>query len=196
MTIPSHPHTVAFRGETWIFLDLSIISRWVEGVLKRVQAGMFGVRGQFEVSMDDKGRMPLPARLREALARKKVEALVLTLFDGGVQGYTLSQWKKLEVSMSRLAPLDPKNRAFLVGFMANANETPVDKLGRILVPPPLRRRAGLSKDLVVISYLGWIEVWDLQRWEERLDRAAQEMDRAGGPGEFLVGLDDEGEDTP
>lgn len=151
---------------------------------------MYQVRGQFHVTMDDKGRLALPARLKDALQKHGDESLVLTYFGGGIHGYTQATWRRLEERFADISPFDRRNRAFLHGFMANGTEVPVDRLGRTLLPQYLRQKAGLSKELVVISYLGWIEVWDRARWEARLEEATREMDETGGPQEFLVGLEE------
>ena len=67
----------------------------------------------------------------------------------------------------------------------------VDKLGRILVPPPLRERAGLERDVVVLSYLGQIEIWDRARFEARQVSEAEVLDMDEFVGDLAVPLDDD-----
>lgn len=151
---------------------------------------MYQVRGQFHVSLDDKGRLALPARLREALNQHSDESLVLTYFDNSIHGYTLATWRRIEERVAGIAPFERRNRAFIHSFVAGASEVAVDKLGRMLLPQYLRQKAGLGKEIVVLSYLGQIEVWDLARWEARLEQADEVVGETGGPDEFLVGLEE------
>jgi MraZ protein len=141
---------------------------------------MFQVRGQFDVRMDSKGRLPLPARLREKLAAQDDPRLVLTAWDGGLQGFTAARWSRMEQRFAGVSLFDRKTRAFLMSYVAGAAEVETDGQGRILVPPPLRRRAGLHGDCVVTSYLGLLEIWDAARWERRLEQALADVEAGGG----------------
>ncbi len=95
---------------------------------------MFQVRGQFDVKMDAKGRVGLPARLRERIVAAD-EGLVLTHYDGCIQGYTASRWRKMERRFLGVSPFDRRSRAFLLAFVAGAAEVAPDASGRVLVPP-------------------------------------------------------------
>jgi MraZ protein len=141
---------------------------------------MFQIRGQFDVRMDAKGRLPLPARLREKLAEQADPRLVLTAWDGGLQGFTLARWTKMERRFAGVSLFDRKTRAFLLSYVAGAAEVETDGHGRILVPAPLRRRAGLSGDCVITSYLGLLEIWDAARWQQRLEQALADVELDGG----------------
>ena len=154
---------------------------------------MFQVRGQFDVRMDDKGRLPLPARLREALSEAGERGLVLAAWDGGLQGFTASRWRKMERRFAGVSLFDRKTRSFLLAYVASAAEVEPDGQGRILVPAPLRRRAGLSRDCVVLSYLGLVEVWDAERWAARQEEAMRTVEDGGGLDQLLA-FEDEGED--
>ena len=156
---------------------------------------MFQVRGQFEVRMDDKGRLPLPVRLRERLQETGESGLVLAYWDGGIQGFTQSRWRKMERRFAGVSLFDRRSRNFLHAYVAGASEVEPDAQGRILLPAPLRRRAGLNKDCVILSYLGLIEIWDAERWQVRQDEALAAVQENDGIGELLAfDPDDEGED--
>ncbi len=156
---------------------------------------MFQVRGQFEVKMDGKGRMGLPARLREALAASSDRCLVLAYHDGGLMGFTGSRWRAMERRFAGVSIFNRRSRDFLLAFVAGACEVEPDAQGRILVPRALRSRAGLDRSCVVVSYLGLIEIWDAERWEARQDAASAQVEAQGGLEDFTVfDPDDSGED--
>lgn len=149
------------------------------------------MQGQFHCSLDAKGRLSLPARLKEALRGRQETSLVLAFYDGSLHGYTLDYWRKLERKVSRKPLFSKKARSFVLGFLAMGTEISVDKLGRILVPPPLRERAGLERDVVVLSYLGQIEIWDRAHFEARQVIEAEELDLDEFVGDLAVPLDDD-----
>ncbi len=156
---------------------------------------MFQVRGQFDVKMDAKGRIALPVRLREKLLGAGDGALVLTHYDGCIQGFTAARWRKMERRFLGVSPFDHANRAFLLAFVAGAAEVAPDSVGRINVPPALRRQAGLTRQCVLLSYLGTLEIWDPARLIIRQVQAQQTVNETGGLEGFMAwDPDDEGED--
>jgi len=155
---------------------------------------MFQVRGQFDVKMDAKGRVALPARLRERIVAAE-EGLVLTHYDGCIQGYTASRWRKMERRFLGVSPFDRRSRAFLLAFVAGASEVTLDATGRINIPPALRRQAGLEKQCTVLSYLGVLEVWNPDRLIAAQAAAQTTLHDAGGLENFLAyDPDDDGAD--
>lgn len=156
---------------------------------------MFQVRGQFDVSMDGKGRIPLPARLREKLDEVSEPRLVLAFHDGGLMAFTAGRWRKMEKRFAGVSIFNKRARAFLLAFVAGACEVEPDSQGRILIPSALRKRAGLEKNCIVASYLGLLEIWDTDRWIARQDAAAAQVAIDGGLDDFVVfDPEDEGED--
>ncbi len=156
---------------------------------------MFQVRGQFDVKMDAKGRIALPVRLREKLLATGDGALVLTHYDGCIQGFTAARWRKMERRFLGVSPFDHANRAFLLAFVAGAAEVTPDSVGRINVPPALRRQAALTKQCVLLSYLGTLELWDPARLIVRQAQAQQLVNETGGLEGFMAwDPEDEGED--
>jgi len=144
------------------------------------------VRGPHHVTLDEKGRLALPAKLKEVLAPEEDTTLVLAWFRGAIKLYTLAQWEEIEDQAADLSQFDLAHQDFLYSFMANASEVKVDKLGRMLVPQYLRERAGLVRDVVILTYLGRVEIWDRIRWQERERDATKGTDDAGGPANFLA----------
>jgi MraZ protein len=154
---------------------------------------VYGVQGQYHCSLDAKGRLSLPAKLKEALRGRGEESLVIAFFDGGLQGYPTAYWGRLERKISRQSLFSRKARSFVLGFMAGANEVGVDKLGRVLIPQHLRDRAGLDREAVVLSFLSQIEIWDRARFEERQLAEADAMNIDDFADALSVPLDDDEE---
>lgn len=117
--------------------------------------------GNYNQTMDAKGRMTFPAKLREIIGEKFV---VTKGIDGCLFVYSLEDFEARAMKISAL-PL-AQGRNIQRNFMANAVEVEADKQGRILVPQPLRDAAGLSKDIIVAGVSNRCEIWDKQRWDE------------------------------
>ena len=117
--------------------------------------------GNYNQSMDTKGRMTFPAKLREIIGERFV---VTKGIDGCLFVYSLEDFEARAKKISAL-PL-AQGRNIQRNFMANAIEVEADKQGRILLPQPLREIAGLVKDVVVVGVSNRCEIWDKQRWED------------------------------
>lgn len=128
-------------------------------------------RGRFEHSIDDKGRLSIPSRFREILARRRQRVLILTDVDSCIAAYPLDEWRQLEERIRKRSTLQKDVRAFLRVFYSGATESPLDGQGRILIPPHLRDRAGLTREVMIIGVLNKIEIWSKTRWEEFLARS-------------------------
>ena len=122
--------------------------------------------GEYEHTLDDKSRVTLPARFRDALA----EGVVLAKgFDKNLDVYPAAAWES--VVQSRIAELDPfsaeTRRLKRIVFAGAAEDTP-DKQGRVLVPAPLADYAGLGKEVVVAGVDDHLEIWNRAAWSEQL----------------------------
>ena len=121
--------------------------------------------GEYNHTIDAKGRLIVPAKFREQLG----EAFVITNGnDGCLNIYTNEDWETFLEKLS-LLPNNRDKREIVRVFVSKANTVEVDKQGRILVPPALRVRAGLEKDVVLAGAIDKIEVWDKTRWEKQSD---------------------------
>ena len=137
-------------------------------------------RGRYESSVDPKGRINVPAKLREGFAPGKkndVETVVLTSgLEPCLVGYTPSAWADLEAKIAKL----PDFKASVVKLkrilISGAVECPIDPQGRILVPPILRRYAGVERDVVWVGQQRYIEIWSTTRWEQWFLAATQDLD--------------------
>ena len=137
--------------------------------------------GQFNHSVDVKGRLIVPAKFREQLGE---EFIVTKGLDGCLFVYPMSEWKTIEEHF-RDIPLTTKDaRKFTRFFFAGAATCDVDKQGRILIPAVLREYAGLQKEVVLVGVLNRIEIWDAAKWAsdseyEDMDEVAEHMAELG-----------------
>lgn len=126
--------------------------------------------GEFEHNIDTKGRIIVPAKFREGLG----EQFVLTRgLDECLFAYPLNEWKLLEEKLKKL-PLTKKDaRAFTRFFFSGAVECEIDKQGRINIPAPLRKYAGLDKECTVIGVSNRVEFWSNGQWETYFEESEQ-----------------------
>ena len=123
--------------------------------------------GQYDHSIDDKSRLTLPARFRDALAGGVILSKGL---DGSVDVYAKDAWQMIVAErMGRLDPLLPDTRTLQRHFFGGASEDTPDKQGRVLLPAPLVRYGKLAKDVTVVGNNDHLEIWDRTAWAERLE---------------------------
>ncbi len=124
-------------------------------------------RGHFEHAIDEKGRTSLPARFRDVLSGASDARLVVTpaLGDPCLDVYPLRAWEELEAKLAQLNAFDPQVIDFRRFYVSAAVECELDKQGRILVPPGLRERAGLSKSVMWLGHGQKAELWAREQWE-------------------------------
>lgn len=123
--------------------------------------------GQYDHSIDDKSRLTLPARFREALATGVVLSKGL---DGSVDVYPTDAWQMIVGErIGRLDPLLPDTRTLQRHFFGGASEDTPDKQGRVLLPASLLAYGKLIKDVTVVGNNDHLEIWDRAAWVERLE---------------------------
>jgi len=133
-------------------------------------------RGRFEHTIDSKGRISIPARFREILAEKYDERVMITNFDRCLVAYPYEEWKNLEEKISSLSMVKKEARSFQRFFISAAVECPIDKLGRILIPPTLRSYAQLERDVVFSGMLKKFEIWSKERFLEVIHEAEENFE--------------------
>ncbi len=122
--------------------------------------------GEFEHTIDDKGRVAIPARFREELS----EGLVLTRgFDHCLQVFPRPTWEALRQRISALSLGNEEARNLRRLLFSGAAEVEVDRQGRILIPQNLREYAGLSEMAVIAGLDTYFEMWSRERWQTVLD---------------------------
>lgn len=121
--------------------------------------------GEFNHSIDQKGRIIVPAKFREELGEEFVVTLGL---DGCLFLYPDSEWSEFVEQLKHL-PGNREARQLQRYFLAGAMTCEVDKQGRMLIPAKLREHAQLEKEVVFVGVLGKIEIWSKERWDENND---------------------------
>lgn len=118
------------------------------------------MKGEYQHTLDAKGRLFIPAKLREELG----DSFVVTKgLDECLFLYPQEAWDMLEEKIRQL-PMS-KSRSLQRFFLSSAADAAVDKQGRIVVPPVLRTYAGLERDVTIIGVSERAEIWDRQKWE-------------------------------
>ncbi len=119
----------------------------------------------------------LPPDFRGEVLRQSSEGvLMLTNFDDCIAAYPLPEWEEIEKSFSSLNMADRRVRNFHRFFISGAMEVALDKQGRILIPPHLRKYARLQKEIVLAGVGRKFEIWDLERFEAQRLEVEQEFD--------------------
>lgn len=118
--------------------------------------------GEFQHAIDPKGRLFIPARLREELGERFV---VTRGLENCLFVYPMKEWAALEEKLRSLPFTRAEARGFQRLFFSGATECELDKQGRILLPAHLREYAGLEKDVVLIGVSTRVEIWNLASWQ-------------------------------
>ena len=142
-------------------------------------------RGVSELALDAKGRLAIPARHRDGLAGDDGHVVVTADPGGCLLIYPVSDWEPIEAQLMDLSSFDEKIRALQRLIVGHADEVEVDAAGRILIPPALRRYAGLDKRVVLVGQGRKLELWDEVRWQAQI---AQTISFPGGLPAGLEGL--------
>lgn len=139
--------------------------------------------GEYQHTVDPKGRLFMPARFRETLGERFVATKGL---DGCLFVYPPEEWKRLEEKLKALPFTKADARSFQRFFFSGATECEVDKQGRILIPGHLREYAALEKEVVVIGVSTRVEIWSQERWREYNEKTAANYEEVA---EKLVDFD-------
>jgi MraZ protein len=119
--------------------------------------------GEYNHTIDAKGRLIIPSKFREALGE---EFVVTKGLDGCLFVYPISEWQVFEEKLRTLPMTNKDARKFSRFFLAGAAMCELDKQGRILLPAVLREFAALEKDVVLAGVLGRVEIWSKERWTD------------------------------
>jgi MraZ protein len=120
--------------------------------------------GSFYHTVDAKGRVSLPAKIRTMIGQR----VVVTLgFDPCVWILPESSWEGWLKRVRSMSQLEPAVRKLTRHMVGNAQECEIDRLGRIRLSAPIRAYAGIEKDVVVMGMIDAVEIWDKNRFEQR-----------------------------
>ncbi|HVZ98099.1 MAG TPA: division/cell wall cluster transcriptional repressor MraZ [Chitinophagaceae bacterium] len=128
---------------------------------------MTGFIGEFEATLDNKGRFLLPTGIRKQLPDSGGEPFVINRgFEKCLSLYTAKSWKPLFSELGKLNDFDPKVRQFKRYFLNGATQVELDNAGRMLIPKNLIEYAGLDKDIVLVSAIDKFEIWDKTKHQQ------------------------------
>jgi MraZ protein len=133
--------------------------------------------GTFARSVDEKQRVAIPKRLRDALEQPDLKALYVTPgTDGSISIYTEEGLARLAERLAGSSPAQQEVRAFSRLFYAQAERVELDNQGRILIPAELARQASLGKEVVLLGVQDHMELWDRGRWESYFNEKSPRYD--------------------
>jgi transcriptional regulator MraZ len=136
-------------------------------------------RGSFEHAIDGKGRLSIPAKFRDVLMGKGDDRIMVTNFvvDGVrcLDVYPIDAWLRLEEDVRAKPKFDRRMLMFQNYYLGGACECTLDKQGRILIPPVLRKYAELKRDVVLVSALEKFRVWDQENWKKIFADAEEKL---------------------
>ncbi len=136
---------------------------------------MLSFLGEYESTVDLKGRFLLPAAFKKQLPKEDATEFVINRgFEKCLTLYPLQSWKPIFANISKLNDFDPKVRAFRRYFLNGATPVEMDTAGRLLLPKNLMGYASLEKDIVLVSALTKIEIWDKKLYEQFFDSVTDE----------------------
>lgn len=136
--------------------------------------------GEFNHTVDAKGRVIVPSKFRDKLG----ESFVVTKgFDRCLSIYDMENWKGVQEKLVQMPMLTEDSRTIRRMMAGSAAEAECDKQGRVLIPAPLREYAGIKKDAVMIGNIDHIEIWDKDAWIKAqkidADAAAEKLYNSG-----------------
>ncbi len=139
--------------------------------------------GEYQHSVDAKGRLIIPSKFREGLGNTFV---ITRGLDNCLFGYPMDEWRKLEEKLKELPMTKKDARAFARFFFSGATEVEIDKQGRINIPSTLTSYAKLEKECVVLGVSSKIEIWAKDAWESYFNEAEESFNDIA---ENLIGFD-------
>ena len=134
-------------------------------------------RGEYNHTVDTKGRLIIPSKLREKLGD---ECIVTRGLDGCLFVFPMKEWENYEEKLKQLPMTNKNARSFVRFLTAGATSCEFDKQGRVLIPATLRKFAGIEKDVVLAGLLNRIEIWSEEKWNENNNYEEIDMDEIAG----------------
>ena len=136
--------------------------------------------GEYSHTIDTKGRLIIPAKLREGLG----DTFVITRgLDHCLYAYTMEEWERFQEKLASLPMTNADSRRLARFFLSGASEVEPDKMGRITIASAQKAHAGLDKEAVLIGMANRVEIWDKSRWDSTdysdMDEIAERLEELG-----------------
>ena len=159
-------YTVSNCGRKWIKVERRVNRRSnIKGILEQ----MF--LGRYQHTVDEKGRLTIPARYRDLLA---AEGAYLTQgFDQNLNVYPIPIFEKISIRINRQTMTDPSSRVLRRLMFSNAEMVVMDKAGRILIPQFLRDEVSLNNEAVIVGMGDYFEIWSPELWTNQTAMMAE-----------------------
>ncbi len=130
--------------------------------------------GQYRHSVDEKGRVSIPADFRPLLLGERGSFFVNWGVERCVMAYPEDKWEQIVEMVNAVAIEDENTRWYKRAFFSGAREVSCDQQGRILIPQPLMEYARITKEVVIVGVSNRVEIWDAETWDASLPQALNE----------------------
>lgn len=155
-----------FGGDLW---GIVLFCGYKRRILQ-FSSKMLNLLGEYEISVDSKGRFSLPASFRKQLPEGSGERFVINRgFENCLTLYPVDSWNKISAEVDALSDFKPKNREFKRLFRNGATFVDVDSADRILVPKKLLEYANINKEMVFTAQGNKVELWDKDTYYSYID---------------------------
>ena len=134
---------------------------------------MIGFLGEYDVTLDAKGRFLLPAGFRKQLPETSANQFVINRgFESCLTLYTMDQWQGISQKLNELNDFNPKVREFKRLFLNGATIVELDSAGRMNLPKSLMESAGLKKEIIFSAQGNKVEIWDKEKYYRYIQDSA------------------------
>lgn len=135
-------------------------------------------RGRYEHQLDPKGRLALPAAFRRVLSQMHESTLVITAHISSpcLVAHPVKEWEQFELRLSEMPQFEKSVMLLRRLYVGSAMDCPIDRQGRILVPPVLRAHARLEREATWVGGMKSLEIWSKAEWEESSARMRDAVD--------------------
>ena len=130
--------------------------------------------GEYQHSIDEKGRMAIPIKFRKLLEKG---AVVTRGLDSCLFLYPKKEWEELAQKLAQLPMGQENNRSFVRMMLAGAQEVEMDSLGRVLIPDYLKNYAGIEKEAIIVGVFNRLEIWDKKKWQKYKEAVEKDTDK-------------------
>jgi MraZ protein len=135
---------------------------------------MAGFLGEYEATIDAKGRFLLPGGLKKQMPDGTNTIVISRGFEKCLLLYPLKAWETIEEKIKKLNDFNPKVNQFRTLFIGGASYVDLDTAGRILLPPSLKEYAGLGKDITLASDIDKIKIWDTGKYKKLFEEISHD----------------------